>query len=175
MALWSLGYPDQALQRSHEALTLAQELSNPFKLAYALNGAAGVHLRRGEWQAAQERAEALITLCAEQGFPQFLAYGTFNRGGALAAQGQVEEGIVQMQQGLAALRATGTELGRTAFLTGLAAAYGRVGQVEEGLSVVAEALALMDKTGERVSEAELYRLKSELTLQKFQVSSFKFQ
>jgi class 3 adenylate cyclase/predicted ATPase len=164
VALWSLGYPDQALQRSHEALTLAQELSDPFKLAYALNGAAGGHLRRGEWQAAQERAEALITLCAEQGFPQFLAYGTFNRGGALAAQGQVEEGIVQMQQGLAALRATGTELGRTAYLTGLAAAYGRVGQVEEGLSVVAEALALVDKTGERISVAGLYVLKGWLLL-----------
>ena len=29
-ALWYLGYPDQALKRSHEALTLAQELSHPF-------------------------------------------------------------------------------------------------------------------------------------------------
>ena len=46
----------------------------------------------------------------------------------------------------------------------LAEAYGKVGQVEEGLSVVAEALAFVDKTGERVSEAELYRLKGELTL-----------
>ncbi len=27
--LWLLGYPDQALQRSHEALTLAQELAHP--------------------------------------------------------------------------------------------------------------------------------------------------
>ena len=33
--LWYLGYPDQALKRSHEALTLAQELSHPFSLAYA--------------------------------------------------------------------------------------------------------------------------------------------
>jgi hypothetical protein len=31
--------------------------------------------------------------------------------------------------------------------------------------VVAEALALVDKTAERVHEAELYRLKGELTLQ----------
>ena len=29
LALWLLGYPDQALQRSHEALTLAQELAHP--------------------------------------------------------------------------------------------------------------------------------------------------
>ena len=36
-ALWYLGYPDQALKRSHEALTLAQELSHPFSLAFALD------------------------------------------------------------------------------------------------------------------------------------------
>src|SRR5262249_27262058 len=35
-ALWLLGYPDQALQRNHEALTLAQELSHPPSLAAVL-------------------------------------------------------------------------------------------------------------------------------------------
>ena len=42
---------------------------------------------------------------------------------------------------------------------------GKQGRSEEGLSVVAEALAAVDKTGERFYEAELYRLKGELTLQ----------
>ena len=32
VTLWWLGYPDQALQRSHEALTLARELAHPFSL-----------------------------------------------------------------------------------------------------------------------------------------------
>ena len=67
--LWFLGYPDQALQRIHEALTLAQELSHPFSLAYALSYAAMLHQFRREGQAAQERAEAKITLSTEQGFP----------------------------------------------------------------------------------------------------------
>jgi predicted ATPase len=40
---------------------------------------------------------------------------------------------------------------------------------------VAEALAAVDQTGERFSEAELYRLKGQLTLQKFQVAGSKFQ
>ena len=38
-----LGYPDQALKRSQEALTLAQELSHPYSLAFALNFAAWLH------------------------------------------------------------------------------------------------------------------------------------
>jgi predicted ATPase len=46
-----------------------------------------------------------------------------------------------------------------------AEAYGKAGQAGEGLSTLAEALAIVDKTGERFYEAELYRLKGELTLQ----------
>src|SRR5229473_2238241 len=113
LALWHLGYPDQALKRSQAALTLAQELSHPFSLAFALQSVATLYELRREAQNAQEEAEALMTLCTEQGFAAYLAWGTFHRGWALAAQGQEEEGIAQMQQGLAALRAAGTEVGRT--------------------------------------------------------------
>ena len=37
--------------------------------------------------------------------------------------------------------------------------------MEEGLSAVADAFTIVDNTGERFYEAELYRLKGELTLQ----------
>ena len=83
----------------------------------------------------------LIALSTEQGFPFWLAWGTILRGWALAEQGQGEEGIAQMRQGLAAYRATGAELARPYCLALLAEAYGKVGQAEEGLSVLAEALA----------------------------------
>src|SRR5262245_30800511 len=89
----------------------------------------------------------------------------FMRGWALAVQGQGEEGIAQLHQGLAAFRAVGLELGRSWHLALLAEAYGEVGQTEAGLAVLAEALAVVDKTGEeRYWEAELYRLKGELLL-----------
>jgi predicted ATPase len=85
------------------------------------------------------------------------------RGWALAEQR--EEGIAQIRQGMAAYQAMGTELGQSYFLAYLAEAYRKGRQAEEGLSVLAEALAAVDRTGERVYEAELYRLKGELTLQ----------
>jgi class 3 adenylate cyclase/predicted ATPase len=163
--LWVLGYPDQALKRAYEALTWAQELSHPFSLAWAFNCAASVHLFRREWQAAQERAEAAIMLATEQGFPVWRASGTIRRGKALAEQGQTEEGITQMRQGLTAYRATGGEAHLPKTLSLLAEAYGKVGQAEEGLTVLAEALAMVNKNGERFYEAEIYRLKGELTLQ----------
>jgi predicted ATPase len=49
--LWQLGYPDQALTRNNEAITLAQELSHPFSLAAALDYAAMLHCYRREGQA----------------------------------------------------------------------------------------------------------------------------
>ena len=56
--LWYLGYPEQALERSHEAIALAQELAHPYSLAYALYYAAELHCLRREAPAAQAQAEA---------------------------------------------------------------------------------------------------------------------
>ncbi|HEV8717293.1 MAG TPA: hypothetical protein VGX03_31295 [Candidatus Binatia bacterium] len=165
LALWMLGYPAQALKRSQEALTLAQELSHPFTLAFALQWAAVLHHCRREVQATQEQAEALIALSIEQGFPHWLAIGTVLRGWVLAEQGQGEEGIAQIRKGMAAWQAAGLELRRPYFLALLAEAHGKVGQAKERLTMLSEALAAVDRTGERMYEAELYRLKGTLTLQ----------
>jgi predicted ATPase len=165
LVLWLLGYPDQALQRGQEGITLAYESSHPYSLSFALAFTARLHQFRRERRLAQERTEAAIALSAEQGFAMALSQAAIQRGWALAEQGQGEEGIAQIRQGLAAYRATGAELGRPYYLALLAEAYGKVRQVEEGLGVVAEALAAVDKTGERLWEAELYRLEGELTLE----------
>src|SRR5262249_43798254 len=176
LALWLLGYPEQALKRSREALTLAQELSHPFSLAFALNFAAHLRQFRREGPAAQELAEAAIALCSEQGFMQHLAAGIVHRGWALAELGQGEEGIARIHQGMAAHLATGAKVFRAYNFTLLAEAYGKVGKAEEGLTVLAEPLwDLEHETGERVAGAELYRVKGELMLQQFQVSGSKFQ
>ena len=76
MSLWMLGYPDQALQSDHEALTLAQEFIHPFSQALALNFTAVVLQFRREAQAVQKRTEALVTLSTEQSFPYWFAFGT---------------------------------------------------------------------------------------------------
>src|SRR5262249_35792758 len=124
MALWCLGYPDQAEQRSYEALALARELSHPYSLARALTWVVYLHQVRTEGDLAQERAEGLMALCGEQGFTQLLATGALMQGWALVEEGQAEEGVAQIRQGLAARRATGTELYRPWFLALLAEAYG---------------------------------------------------
>ncbi len=164
-ALWSLGYPEQALRQSQASVTLAHGLAHPFSLAYALNMATVVHQYRREWDQTQERAEAGVALATGQGFPYWVAWCTTCRGRALAEHGQATAGIDQMRWGMAAMRDTGSELLQSYFLCMLAEAYLHDGQVEEGLATVAEALAFVDRTEERFYEAEVWRIKGELTLQ----------
>jgi predicted ATPase len=164
LALLSLGYPDQALTRSREALALARELSHSFSEALALLFAQSFHQRRRELQAALERAEALIALSSEHGFPQLLGAGAFFRAGILADQGQLQEGIAGMRAILEGLRAGGMGVGSATLFGTLALAHGKAGQAEEGLALIAEAQGLVAKTGERVAEAEVHRVKGELLL-----------
>jgi predicted ATPase len=164
-ALWYLGSPDQGLARSQEAVSLAQHVAHPFSLSFVLSHAAMFHQFRREVRAAQERAEAVISLATAQGFPQWMAFGAMLLGWALVHQGQGKEGIEQMHQSMQAFRATGGEILRPYFLALLAEAYETMGQPAEGLRTLTEALTLVDKTGERWYEPELYRLKGALLLQ----------
>jgi predicted ATPase len=89
----------------------------------------------------------------------------------LAEWGQAEEGLAQIRQGLATCQAIGAGLNQSYHLALLAEAYGKAGQTEDGLATLAEALTVVDKTEERFYEAELYRLKGELTLAQSSVQS----
>jgi predicted ATPase len=165
LVLWLLGYPDQALQKGRVVRTLVQELSYPHSLGAARLFAAVSHQLRGERALTQECAETGITLGREHGIPVWLGQGTVLQGWALAEQGQVEEGITQIRRGLATCRAIEAGLLKSYFLVLLAEAYGKAGQIEAGLATLAEALTVVDESGERFYEAELYRLRGELTLQ----------
>ena len=164
LSLWCLGYPHQARQRSHEALALAQELTHPLSQAFTLFVAAMLRQFRREGQAAKEWAEAVMALSSEQGFQQWLVQGTIVWGAALAEQGQEEEGVAQIRQGLTTHQAMGAGLWRPCYLALLAEVYRKEGQAEEGLTALTEALAVVERTGERWYEAELYRLYGELSL-----------
>jgi predicted ATPase len=165
-ALWSLGYPDQALALSRKAVALAQELAHPISLAVALDYATIFHQFRREPQAVSERAEAAITLCTEQGFAYYLAWGMTMQGWAQVTQSQDEASLAQIRRGLAALQATRAAVRLPYYMALLAEACGQTGHAVEGLTLLAEALAQVHNTGESWTEAELYRLKGELLLQR---------
>jgi predicted ATPase len=164
IVLWILGYPEQALARVHEVLVLAHELSHPYSLAFARYWAAWVSQVRRDVPAVYEHAEATIALSTEQGFPLWTALGTGLHGWALAMQGQGEAGMAQVRQGIAAYRATGSELLVPYFYTLLAEACDHLGHPEDGFQALAEAHTLVEQHEDRYWEAEISRLRGVLLL-----------
>ena len=164
ITLWCLGYPDQALQRSRDALAIARETSHPFNLAYAMTFAGWLHQLRREREAALRLAETAIALSTEYGFPYWLGSATVLRGWGLFEHGQEGRAIAEMRRGLAIWRSIGSEVLQPYFMVQLAEACGKEGRSEEGLSLLAEAQGVMRRSGERFFEAERCRIKGELML-----------
>jgi predicted ATPase len=161
--LYYLGYPDQAITRIYQALSLARHMTHPYSIVWCHIFAALIHRQRREWQAAQEQAETAFAGAREHGFALWRATGTIFVGRWLAEQGQVESGIAQIQQGLVDWQATGANLSVTGHLTFLAEAYAMAGQADAGLRALDDALGQAHDTG-IWHMAELYHLKGELLL-----------
>jgi predicted ATPase len=145
-------------------MALATALNHPFSEAYALNFAAVMWQFRRDAQNAYEYAETAITLSTEQGFALWLALGTLLRGWALTAQGQLQEGVRQMHQGLTDWRASGANTLAPYFLAVLAEGYATINQIDTSLALLDEASNLIEKTQERWWEAEVMRLQGVLCL-----------
>jgi predicted ATPase len=163
-SLWMLGYPDQALRRSEQALAMANELANPANLINTLCFVADVHVLRRELSAARQRAQATMDMSAEQRNPSFLGKCMVLHGWAQAAQDRVEDGMTEIEQGIATFEATGVRTWIPYILGLQAEAYGRAKRTDDGLGSVSEALALAEKTEEHCWRAELCRIKGELLL-----------
>lgn len=174
LTLWVLGYADEAEQRRREAFARAEALGHaPSSAHLGLFTCVLYHWQRNV-PALQEQATAVVTLTSDHGLPSWLAGGVAMQGWVRTMQEQGAAGIALIQQGLHSLRTIGQRAWLSYFLALLAEGYGCVGQPADGLRTVAEAFDLIEQTGERFYEAELWRIKGELTLQKFQVSSFEF-
>jgi class 3 adenylate cyclase/predicted ATPase len=163
--LWCLGYPELAVQRSREAVTLARELDHSFSLTVAFAYAAMLYQFSRHVLLAREHADTVVALSIEHGFAYYRAWGTIVQGWVGVESGQAEQGLAAIQDGLTALKGTGGGLRLPYYSTVLAAALGSAGRFAEGLRVLEDALADVARTGERWADAELYRLRGELLLQ----------
>ena len=165
LTLFSLGYPEQALERSREALQLARDLEQPFSLAFALYIGSFLHKYRREPEAMLAYAEEGVALCREQNFALWLGGATAQRGWALVELGHIEEGANEIRQGMEAWLATGAEVARPYFLALLADAERRQKRCAAGMQMLDEGLAVVEELSDKFYEAEIHRLKGELILQ----------
>ncbi len=161
--LWTLGYPEQALQRTQEALSMAEELAHPFSLAFAQGLAALLYMLLRDAPTTQAFADACLQTAIEHGFAYWQAFALCFRGWALVEQEQIQEGMAQIRQGMNLFELMGTKAARPQQLAMLARAHGLAGQADEGLALVDQ--ALIEEHEEPIYEPELYHLRGELLLQ----------
>src|SRR4030095_11035022 len=147
-ALWMLGYPERAADRTREGLALSRSLDQPFGVSYACHLAAALHRWRGEYQVVQELEEEALAHDREHGFGLLLTAGVIQRGWFLAEGGQREEGLAQMQEGLAKHREIGAVILLPAFMGVIAELQEKLGRATEALSTVADALRVAQQSGQ---------------------------
>ena len=102
-ALWYLGYPDQALARSQEAVTLAHQIAHPLSLSFTWAKRPS-SISSAAKDMPPKSMPAALHLATDQGFPHWRAYGAILHGWALAYQGEAKAGIEQLHQGMMARR-----------------------------------------------------------------------
>jgi predicted ATPase len=164
LALWYLGFPDQALQLSDEMLDLARAINQPFTIEYALHHTGWLyqHCRLGT--RAQAAAEEQIRIATEQGFLFWHASGTLYAAASSLLQGRLEQGLRLLKEGLEAYRGTGAELALPYYLSIQADGCTQTGRFADARVALTDGLTFVEKNDERFQEAELHRLKGELLL-----------
>jgi len=163
-ALWQLGKPDQALLKAQKAEALARDLSHPFSLAWALFFSALLHQFSGNIHKTSELSKELISLSSDQEFPFWSAFGTIMRGWSVVETEKIESGSAQILKGLKDLETIGSACGKSYWLGLLADVCGTLGMYKEGIEVIDEALEFVEISGEHWTEADLYRIRGELTI-----------
>jgi predicted ATPase/class 3 adenylate cyclase len=168
-ALWLVGYPDQAVERSLEAIVLGEEASHPFSLGYALLWTAIVHVMRREPKHAQELARQAIAVAEPQGFAFVLAGGrlieAWARLQAPLDQTAMEAAAQHFKECVTQVGTTGNMANAPMMMGYLADAYHRAGRDTQALGSIDAGLALSLATRQTQWDAELHRMKGELLLQ----------
>jgi predicted ATPase len=163
LALCFLGFPDQALRLCADARRYADASGHPFSEAMAQTISLRVHQLRGEAKLVASQADSAIALCEEHEFVHYVAMGRILRGWARAQQGEFEEGLTEIQEGLEKERATGALLFDTyalGLLADVCIKNRRYAQAHRFLRQV----KLDEENTESFFTAEIYRLLGETYL-----------
>jgi predicted ATPase len=162
-ALWHCGYPDQSVRAADRALALSRQLGHAHTLAQAFCFAGRAAVFARDVATACAHSDNCAIIASEYGFPYWAALGRILQGWTDAQKGEAATGIARIRDGLAATEATGTRISTPFHLTLLAEALAYAEKMDEALATLDDALATAVASGVRGSDAEIHRLRGELT------------
>ena len=171
IVLFCLGFPDQALAQSNKAIAEARRLPHPPSLAMSLGIDALLLSIIGDDIGLEHRADGLVAVATDQGFPFYRATGAIFRGWVKAKNADVTEGLSLLRAGSSAYCATGATAWMPFYIALLAGACEIAGQIKEGAARLDQALQLVERTGERWFAAELDRQRGWLLLRQGQAEA----
>jgi predicted ATPase len=163
--LWLLGFPDQAVEWSRAAAARGSEIkhTNSKAIALCLGLAMPQQFLRNP-VAVREYSQSALEYSNEMKLSLLHALGEILAGWSRVELQRAEDGLVQMYNGFAEFRATGSGFHVPYLLGRLAEAQAKLGQIEEGRQTVERALAIVERSGDQSWESDLHRLKGDLLL-----------
>ena len=163
--LWPLGYAAQATAAAKQSVQRARDTGHVPLIAFVSFVDAFLAAAFG---ADRDRLEAhfdeVVTYCVEHGVKAYELWTRFCQGIAATRGGDTERGIAVMHGTMVELETINAEILRPLHLGHLAAARASLGQADVGITLIEEAISTLEKTGERLFEAELHRLRGELSI-----------
>lgn len=162
LALWHTGRIDQARKTLVENLESARALNSPPNMAMAHLAGCSLFIYLRDPQALLEHAEAMLAAATENQLPSFLAWGTMYRGIAHASLQNVDEGIAEINKGLADYLASGTHSSLGQYLSQLAEAHARAGNLEKAHQTIEDAFGAAPE--EEMHFPELHRVRADIRL-----------
>ncbi|HXQ85023.1 MAG TPA: AAA family ATPase [Xanthobacteraceae bacterium] len=161
VSLWGLGFPDQAQQMAWQCIEDARVLGHTFSLAHGLNMGGLTHLLLKDVDACRAITDELYPLAERNKFPWPLTYARFQRGWLKSQEGDRDAGIEQMLK--AANEAPAAVL-QPIVLTLIAEQQMLAKRFDDAVGTLDRATNEMNTQGNRFYEAEIMRLRGEVSL-----------
>ena len=158
------GFPKKAAALADEAVTMADEGSHRATLALVLSIASMTHLIVGNATNAVRYGKRATKLAHEQGLKYFVSNAQKSWALAQVLQGNGNEGIDELKEGLVAERGLGDRWGSVRGQVFLAEALDFVGRYDEALGALDEFFPIAHASGVKDYLAEAHRLRGEVIL-----------
>jgi tetratricopeptide (TPR) repeat protein len=161
LTLIALGYPDRGRDRVRQMYETAIRSKDPFILANALCVKPLAELYWGDGPAMRLQAEALAAVAEENGFTALLPLAASYRASALILEGDLKQGIDELERSIAAARITGSNpFGGASRI--LAYGLAKAGRTQEGLRVIEQALGSSTEVDKGHASPHLHHVKGML-------------
>ena len=162
--LWVLGYPDQALERSEEAVHITDNTSDATSIVQAMAFRADIASLRREFRDAENWAKKALDIATEHGLKIWVGSATVIHGWALSQLGRNTAAVSEIKDGLEFLASLRDELFRLYSIAYLAEALSITGRPHEALKQLKKAIVASQSFELPYWDSAFYRLKGQLLL-----------